>query len=75
MAEQDSITAGPGFDTFQKALGQFLAAECEGATAWVLSGNAELARHLGLRATIKMPVKNGAIDCRWLCYELDGPAA
>ncbi len=55
-----------------RALGQFLAAECEGATAWVFCGNAELARHTGLCAGIKMPVKNGAIDSRWLCYEIDG---
>lgn len=65
----------PALAASWQSLGQFLAAECDGATAWVLSGNAELARHLGLRATIKMPVKNGAIDCRWLCYELGGPAA
>ena len=55
-----------------QALGHFLHRECEDATAWVLCGNADLSRNLGLRATIKMPVKNGPIDCRWLCYEIDG---
>lgn len=45
-------------------LGQFLAAEYDGATAWVLGGNAELARHMGLRATNQMPIESGAIDCR-----------
>ena len=54
-----------------QALGHFLHRECEDATAWVLCGNADLTRNLGLRATIKMPVKNGPIDCRWLCYEID----
>jgi 23S rRNA G2445 N2-methylase RlmL len=52
------------------ALGEFLRRECEDAVAWVLCGNADLARHLGLRALVKMPVKNGAIDSRWLCYDL-----
>lgn len=52
------------------ALGDFLRRECEDAVAWVLCGNADLARHLGLRALVKMPVKNGAIDSRWLCYDL-----
>lgn len=55
-----------------QALGHFLHRECEDAIAWVLCGNADLTRNLGLRATIKMPVKNGPIDCRWLCYEIDG---
>ena len=54
------------------ALGQFLHRECHGAIAWILCGNADLTRNLGLRASIKMPVKNGPIDCRWLRYEIDG---
>jgi hypothetical protein len=27
-------------------------------------------RAAGLRASIKMPVKNGPIDCRWLRYDI-----
>jgi 23S rRNA G2445 N2-methylase RlmL len=54
-----------------QALGNFLHRECQSAVAFVLCGNADLTRHLGLRASIKMPVKNGPIDCRWLRYELD----
>ena len=54
------------------ALGMFLHRECHGAIAWILCGNADLTRNLGLRASIKMPVKNGPIDCRWLRYEIDG---
>jgi 23S rRNA G2445 N2-methylase RlmL len=37
----------------------------------VLCGNADVTRLLGLRATEKLPVKNGPIDCRWLKYEVD----
>jgi len=53
------------------ALGRFLHTQCQGATAWVLCGNADVTRLLGLRATEKLPVKNGPIDCRWLKYEVD----
>jgi putative N6-adenine-specific DNA methylase len=53
------------------ALGRFLHMQCQGATAWVLCGNADVTRLLGLRATEKLPVKNGPIDCRWLKYEVD----
>jgi putative N6-adenine-specific DNA methylase len=53
------------------ALGRFLHTQCQGAKAWVLCGNADVTRLLGLRATEKLPVKNGPIDCRWLKYEVD----
>ena len=63
---------GEGEDLVQswRELGNFLH-RCEGATAWVLSGNAELTRHLGLRTSRKFVVRNGPIDCRWLRYEVE----
>lgn len=58
-------------------LGKFLKARCPGATAWILSGNRELTRHLGMRTSRRVPVMNGPIECRWLRYEIlarrDGP--
>lgn len=52
------------------ALGNFLHRQCGGAVAWVLCGNKALTRHLGLRASLRIPVRNGTIDCRWLRYEI-----
>ncbi len=52
------------------ALGNFLHQQCGGATAWLLSGNREVTRHLGLRVSKRIPVMNGPIDCRWLQYEI-----
>lgn len=54
-----------------RALGQFLHERCGGASAYVLCGNPELTRHLGLRASQKFPVRNGPLDCRWLRYEIE----
>lgn len=51
-------------------LGTFLHERCAGAEAWVLSGNKELTRHLRLRSSQRVPVRNGPIACRWLRYEL-----
>lgn len=51
-------------------LGTFLHERCPGAQAWVLSGNKALTRFLRLRATQRIPVRNGPIDCRWIHYEL-----
>jgi putative N6-adenine-specific DNA methylase len=55
-------------------LGRFLHQQARGAQAFVLCGNPELTRHLGLRSSSKHPVRNGPIECRWLRYEIDaGP--
>ena len=53
-----------------QGLGNFLHRQCGGATAWVLCGNKELTRHLGLRTSRRVPVRNGPIECRWLKYEI-----
>lgn len=54
-----------------RALGHFLHERCGGASAYVLCGNPELTRFLGLRASGKLPVRNGPIECRWLRYQVD----
>ena len=51
-------------------LGNFLHERCGGAVAYVLSGDPDLPRFLGLRASQRFPVRNGPIDCRWLRYEV-----
>lgn len=53
-----------------RALGRFLHARLHGGPAFVLSGNPELTRHLGLRAARRLPVRNGPVDCRWLRYDV-----
>ena len=60
----------PDVEASWSALGHFLRARCGGATAWVLSGNKALSRHLGLRTSLRVPVMNGPIECRWLRYEM-----
>ncbi len=51
-------------------LGRFLKRSCVGATAWILSGNAELTRHLGMKASRKVALPVGPIECRFLRYEV-----
>jgi len=55
---------------FYKQLGDVLKQRCRGWTAYVLCGNMALAKHIGLRASRRIPVLNGGIDCRLLRYEL-----
>lgn len=51
-------------------LGTMLKQRCSGWTLWLLSGNPELSGALRLKASRRIPVSNGGIDCRWLQYTI-----
>lgn len=53
-----------------KALGDFLKQRCQGWRAAILCGNPELAKHVGLKPSAKIPFWNAKIECRLLVYEL-----
>lgn len=55
---------------FYKQLGDVFKQRFKGWTAYILTGNLELAKRVGLRASRRFPVYNGGIDCRLLKYEL-----
>lgn len=64
------MAGGPDAEAFYRAMGEAFKKRCRGWTAWVLSGNPEITRHIGLKATRRIPLMNGPIDCRLLKYEL-----
>ncbi|MGE5248109.1 MAG: THUMP domain-containing class I SAM-dependent RNA methyltransferase [Verrucomicrobiota bacterium] len=66
----ERLPGGPQAETFYRELGEALKKRCRGWTAYLLSGNAAVTRHLGLKASRKFPVMNGPIDCRLLKYDL-----
>jgi len=51
-------------------LGKVLRERWGGWTLWLLSGQAELTAALRLKASRRIPVSNGGIDCRWLRYDI-----
>ena len=51
-------------------LGDALKRRAAGATAWLLVGNVELAKSIGLRATRRIVLFNGPIECRLLRFDL-----
>lgn len=55
---------------FYKQLGDVFKQRFKGWTAYVLSGNKELSKHIGLRSAKRMSVYNGSIQCQFLKYEL-----
>lgn len=55
---------------FYKSLGDILKQRFKGWTAFVLSGNKELAQSIGLRSSQRTAVYNGTIPCQLMKYEL-----
>ncbi len=53
-----------------KELGSFCKKEASGWDLWLLNGNPNLSKHLGMKAAQRFQVNNGSIDCRWLNYKI-----
>ncbi|MFM7452600.1 MAG: class I SAM-dependent RNA methyltransferase [Cyanobium sp.] len=51
-------------------LGTMVKERCSGWTLWLLSGNPQLTGALRMKASRRIPVSNGGIDCRWLRYDI-----
>ena len=51
-------------------LGRMVKERCGGWSMWLLSGNPELTGALKMKASRRIPISNGGIDCRWLHYEV-----
>jgi putative N6-adenine-specific DNA methylase len=51
-------------------IGDIMKQRCRGWTGYVLTGNLELAKYIGLKAARRFVLFNGAIECRLLKYEL-----
>ncbi|MFK8139033.1 MAG: class I SAM-dependent RNA methyltransferase [Bdellovibrionales bacterium] len=54
-----------------KDFGHILKERFSNNTAWILSGSSELPKFLKLKASRKMPVYNGNLECRFLKYEIN----
>ena len=61
----DKISEG-----LQKEIGDLLKSEFTGFEAWIFSSNFEALKFIGLRPSRKIPLKNGALDCKLQKYEL-----
>ncbi|QEY32996.1 class I SAM-dependent RNA methyltransferase [Synechococcus sp. RSCCF101] len=61
---------GEALEKLYDRLGRVVRERCGGWQLWLLSGNAGLTRALRLKATRRIPVSAGGIDCRWLHYAI-----
>jgi putative N6-adenine-specific DNA methylase len=55
---------------FYKEMGDVFKQRFKGWDAYVFSGASELVKQIGLKTSRKIPLYNGALDCRLLKYEM-----
>jgi putative N6-adenine-specific DNA methylase len=53
-----------------KRIGDFMKQQCLGYRGYIFTGNPDLAKKIGLKASRKIEFYNGKLDCRLLEYEL-----
>jgi 23S rRNA G2445 N2-methylase RlmL len=53
-----------------KRIGDFMKQNCKGYKGYIFTGNPDLAKKIGLRASRRIEFYNGKLDCRLLEYEL-----
>ncbi|PQJ19371.1 THUMP domain-containing class I SAM-dependent RNA methyltransferase [Nonlabens tegetincola] len=61
---------GIEIDTFYKQIGDTLKQRYQGSTAWIITGNLEAIKHVGLRPSRKIKLYNGKLDARLVKYEM-----
>ncbi len=55
---------------FYQSIGNTMKHKYEGYTAWILSGDLESAKHIGLKPSRKIKLYNGQLECKFLKFEL-----
>lgn len=70
--ERLKLGTGTDFEMFDfyKELGDVFKQKYKGWTAWVLSGNLDAMKKVGLKASQKHMVYNGALECTYNKYEM-----
>ena len=56
--------------TLYKEMGDFLKQKCSGSTAFILCGEKDLSKHIGLKISQRIPLFNGPLDSRLVRIDL-----
>ena len=57
-------------DAFYAMIGDQFKNKFQGWHAWIISSNIEAMKHIGLKTSKRIPLFNGALDCRFQKYEI-----
>lgn len=66
----ERIGAEAELEAFYRKIGDTFKQRWKGWTAWIFTGNLNLAKRVGLKASRRIVLYNGPIECRLLKYEL-----
>lgn len=61
---------GVQIEEFYKSIGDTLKQRYAGSTAWMITGNLEALKHVGLRPSRKIKMYNGKLEARFVKYEM-----
>ena len=57
-------------ENLYKSIGDIFKTKCIGFNAYIFTSNLEAAKFIGLKSKIRIPLKNGKLDCRLLHYPI-----
>ncbi len=57
-------------EEFYRSIGDTLKHGYPNSTAWLITSDISALKHVGLRTSKRVPIKNGDLDCRFVKYEL-----
>ncbi|WBX72596.1 class I SAM-dependent RNA methyltransferase [Tenacibaculum pacificus] len=57
-------------EEFYKKIGDTLKHNYPGSMAWLITSDTQALKHVGLRTSKRIPLKNADLDCRFVKYEL-----
>jgi putative N6-adenine-specific DNA methylase len=66
----ERLKGDESLENLYREIGDTLKQRWTGWTAWLLTGNLAAAKCIGLKATRRIPLWNGPLECRLLKYEL-----
>ena len=69
-APYDERLSEADIGAFYEMIGDQLKQRFQGFEAWIISSNKDGFKRVGLKASKKIPLYNGALECRFVKYEL-----
>jgi putative N6-adenine-specific DNA methylase len=56
--------------SFYEMIGDTLKKNFSGSSAWIITGNMDAAKHIGLKASSRIKLYNGPMECVFLKFDL-----
>jgi putative N6-adenine-specific DNA methylase len=69
------LEEGEDLEPLYRDIGAWLKGLHSGGMGWVITGNLKLAKRFGLKLADRETLYNGAIECRYLGFDLHAPGA